>query len=124
MSRDFSKYENPLVYPTKPKMVCSQCSQTFSKGDNFCSQCGHNVNMDYIRSIGTYSNLRKEYTDKSKEIYERFTDDCLTDAGLIGHPKKKEIFAYVVNRDGDRGLEDIYHDIIDIALLFKKSQIT
>jgi len=120
MTKGFNgEYENKLTCPTKPKLICSQCNQTFFKGDNFCVKCGHNVRLEYSNALESYKANQNAYVNESKEIYERFTVDCLTAAGLIDHPKAREIFAYVVNREGDLGYENIYENVIDIADLFK-----
>jgi len=106
---DFEKYkvkEDFFNYRAEKK--CRKCGTFyFSENTNFCSNCGHNVKIDYETSNEIYKMKKEKYYEDKARLEEQFKKDALEYVGLSNHPKKDMIYGQA-NMDGhSNGLEDI-----------------
>lgn len=120
---DFSKYDNSVPYPTKPKIIIcgnKKCKKeyptsTFKDGTfNYCSHCGYDIRSVFHAEMRIYESIKKAYDTEEDERHQRFRDDLLAEFDLTNHPKKDNIYSYVWEQGHSGGFSEVYYALHEL----------
>jgi hypothetical protein len=107
---DFSKYENNMVYPVKPKKPILCNNHTYQDVKDYALQL-----EDYEKAFKEYEKRWDEYRKHTYDLENQFRHDALDDVGLLGHKKEGKAYSLAWNRGHSYGLESVYQELCEIA---------
>jgi hypothetical protein len=119
---DFTKYENTLKYPEKPKrpdrpkdIGYNKPSEEFIAYGNAIIDYGGELQKFEQGPWAQYVEARDAHNKEASRLFELFKQDCLEEFDLLNHPKAQKIWEKAVEKSDGEGIQNIYNELEDLT---------